>query len=336
MQVYIRSIGSFLPPRVVSNEDIVALTGGTPEWIEERTGIRNRHFVDPGMTNSMLGEHAARKALEAAGLSPKDLDVLLYATLSPDAGFPGSGVFLQRHLDRPGIPALDIRNQCSGFLYGLSIARAWLLTGSYKRALLVGSEIHSTGLSFTEAGRTVASIFGDGAGAVILEAVEDSQSHTGGRILDVRLGADGNGAEALWCELPASGLHPNIDVSYLSEGRQFPQMKSRSVFRHAVETLEREIGSLLADHGLQPDEILLVPHQSNKYMNLMVADRLGIPPENIVSTIENLANTTAASLPIGLDHAMAQGRLHEGKPVVLAAFGSGYTWGCALIQWPAA
>jgi len=334
MQVYIRSIGSFLPPRVVSNDDIVAMTGGTAEWIEERTGIRNRHFVDPGMTNSMLGEHAARRALDAAGLGPEDLDVLLYATLSPDAGFPGSGVFLQRRLGRPGIPALDIRNQCSGFLYGLSIARAWLESGTYRRALLVGSEIHSTGLDFTEAGRTVASIFGDGAGAVILESSDDSNS--GGRLIDVRLGADGSGAEALWCELPASGLHPNINASYLAEGRQFPQMKSRSVFRHAVETLERELRSLLNDHGLKPDEILWVPHQSNKYLNLMVADRLKIPHENIVSTIENLANTTAASLPIGLDHALRLGRLHEGKPVVLAAFGSGYTWGCALIQWPAA
>jgi 3-oxoacyl-[acyl-carrier-protein] synthase-3 len=319
---------------VVSNEDIVAMTGGTAEWIEERTGIRNRHFVDPGMTNSMMGERAARNALEAAGLGPEDLDVLLYATLSPDAGFPGSGVFLQRHLGRAGIPALDIRNQCSGFLYGLSIARAWLESGTYRRALLVGSEIHSTGLDFTKAGRTVASIFGDGAGAVVLEASDDAS--VGGRILDVRLGADGTGAEALWCELPASGLHPNMDASYLAEGRQFPQMKSRSVFRHAVETLERELGSLLVDHGLKPDEILLVPHQSNKFLNVMVADRLKIPHENIVSTIENLANTTAASLPIGLDFAQKQGRLHEGKPVVLAAFGSGYTWGCALIQWPAA
>lgn len=334
MHVYIRSIGSYLPPRVVSNEDIVARTGGTPEWIEERTGIRNRHFADPGMTNSMMGEHAARRALEAACLGPEDLDVLLYATLSPDAGFPGSGVFLQRLLKRPGIPALDIRNQCSGFLYGLSIARAWLSSGTYQRALLVGSEIQSTGLDFTEAGRTVASIFGDGAGAVILEA--SAETGLGGKIIDVRLGADGEGAEALWCELPASGLHPNIDPAYLKEGRQFPQMKSRSVFRHAVEVLERELSSLLTDHGLKPDEILLVPHQSNKYLNVMVADRLKIPHKNIVSTIENLANTTAASLPIGLDHAMKQGRLHEGKPVVLAAFGSGYTWGCALIQWPAA
>ncbi|MEZ4460314.1 MAG: beta-ketoacyl-ACP synthase 3 [bacterium] len=327
MDVYIRSLGAFLPPQVVTNDDIVARTGGTAQWIVEHTGIVERRFVAPGMTNSMMAEHAARDALSEGKLAASDLDALIFATLSPDAGFPGSGVFLQRHLGIAGVPALDVRNQCSGFLYGLSIAKAWLTSRTYSRLLLVGSEIQSTGLDFSEAGRSVASLFGDGAGAAVL----DTTSTTGGRVVDVRLGADGKGAEALWCELPASGLHPNIDATYLAEGRQFPQMQGRTVFRRAVETLERELNALLRDHQLAPQDVLLVPHQSSKFLNGR-CKRVEFLLHNIVSTIEHYGNTTAASLPIGLHHASQTGRL--AGPVVLAAFGSGYTWGSALLEWP--
>lgn len=336
MKVFMRSVGGYLPPHVVSNEDIVARTGGTAQWVEEHTGIRQRHFVLPGTANSTLAEHAARTALKRANIQATDLDAIVYATLSPDAGFPGSGVFLQRLLDVPNIPAIDIRNQCSGFLYGLSIARAWLSTGTYHRILLVGSEIQSTGLDFTEAGRTLAALFGDGAGAVVLthENIDtpDSPSRCNIEIVDVRLGADGRGIEHLWCELPASGLHPNIDASYLAEGRQFPRMQGRTMFRRAVETLEREIGALIQSHQLDPDDLLLVPHQANKHINAMVAERLKIPAHNLVSTIEDYGNTTAASLPLGLERAWAKGLLQPGRPIVLAAFGSGYTWGTALLR----
>lgn len=333
MSVVLRSVGGFLPPQVLTNEDIVARTGGTAQWIEEHTGIQQRHFVQPGTTNAELAEHATRTALKRAGIQPADIDAIIFATLSPDAGFPGSGVFLQRRLEVPNIPALDVRNQCSGFLYGLSVANAWLKTQTYRQILLVGSEIQSTGLDFTEAGRTMAALFGDGAGAVVLTHKSHMpQGTSAAELIDVRLGADGRGIETLWCELPASGLHPNIDASYLAEGRQFPKMQGRSMFRRAVETLEREIQTLLHDHQLNPKELLLIPHQANKHINLMVAERLRIPPENLVSTIEEYGNTTAASLPLGLERAWAKGLLQSGRPIVLAAFGSGYTWGTALLR----
>lgn len=329
MDVYVRSIGGYVPPQIVSNDDIASRTGGTAEWIAEHTGIVTRHHVDVGTSNSMLAEQASREALREAGLSTDDIQSIVFATLSPDAGFPGSGVFLQRRLDAWGIPALDVRNQCSGFLYGLSVAKAWLSSGQYKNTLLVGSEVQSTGLDYSYRGRTVAALFGDGAGAVVL----DTESKFGGRVIDVRIGADGRGIENLWCELPASGLHPNIDASYLTHGRQYPQMQGRTMFRRAVETLEREVSQLLSAHALAASDVLFVPHQANKFLNEMLAKRLGIPLEKVVSTIEEFGNTTAASIPLGLRRASLDGRLKG--PVVIAAFGSGYTWGTALLEWPA-
>lgn len=327
MSVYVTGIGSCVPADVVTNDMVRAMVGEAMGDVEAKAGIHERRWVREGTTNAELAESAIRRALDGAGITPADLDALIVATLSPDAGFPGTGVFVQRRLQRPGIPALDVRNQCSGFLYGLSIARAWLMTNTYQTIALVGSEIHSTGLDKSPQGAGVTPLFGDGAGAVILSKVPSPLE-----LIDVRLGADGQGIEALWCELPASGLHPNIHEDYLKDGRQFPKMSGRTVFRKAVETLEVELNRLFQDHAIDPKNVILVPHQSNLHLNRLLADRLGIQPAHLVSTIEDYANMTAASLPVTLERALLDGLFVAGAPVVLAAFGSGYTWGSALLR----
>lgn len=322
----ISGTGHHFPDRVVTNEELAPLIGSTPDWISERVGIQSRHWAAEGDTTSGLAESATRLALDDAELDADDLDAIVFATLSPDMGFPGSGVLLQALLEIPGTPAIDVRNQCSGFLYGLSVARAWIASGTYKRVLVVGSEIHSTGLDLSPEGKVVSGLFGDGAGAVIVEAANEPG------IIDLKLGADGRGAHALWSELPSSSLHPAFDAAYLAQGRQYPQMQGRAVFRKAVETLERELKAILNANNLKGTDVLYVPHQANKHICQMVADRVGIPLENMISTIETHGNTTAASIPCALDVAGKSGQIPAGTTVLTAAFGSGYTWGCALVK----
>lgn len=325
MATIIKGTGHYVPERYVPNEELAPQVGSDAEWIESRTGIEGRHFAS-GEATSDLALVAARIALNDAGVSPRDLDAIVFATLSPDVVFPGSGVFLQRKLGITDIPALDVRNQCSGFLYGLSIVDAWLTAGAYERVLLVGAEVHSAGLDFSEEGRSVTVLFGDGAGAWVLEKGEM------GHVRDIRLGSDGRGAENLMCRAPGSATRPHVDAESLNAKAQFPEMKGRAVFRAAVERLEREVSTLLEDHRLSPDEILFVPHQANLRISEMVAARVGIPEERVVATIQNHGNTTAASIPTAFDVARKDGRISPGTPVVIAAFGSGYTWGSALVQ----
>ena len=327
MATIIRGTGHWVPERYVPNSELAPQVGSDPEWIESRTGIQGRYFAS-GEATSDLALHAAEQALEDAGMVPEDLDAIVFATLSPDVVFPGSGVFLQRKLGLTSIPAIDVRNQCSGFLYGLSVAHGWLSAGMYERILLVGAEVHSAGLDFSERGRSVTVLFGDGAGAWVLE--RDDQA-TGG-LRDIRIGADGRGAENLMCRTPGSATRPHVDTSALDAGDHFPEMKGRAVFRAAVETLEREVRSLLDDHKLDPSEILFVPHQANLRISELVAQRLEIPDEQVVSTIQSFGNTTAASIPTAFDVARRRGDMPKGTHVVTAAFGSGYTWGTALID----
>lgn len=327
MATIIKGTGHYVPERYVPNAELAPQVGSDPEWIESRTGIEGRHFAS-GEATSDLALAASRIALQDAGMEADELDAIVFATLSPDVVFPGSGVFLQRKLGVTDIPALDVRNQCSGFLYGLSIADAWLRGGVYERILLVGAEVHSAGLDFSEEGRSVTVLFGDGAGAWILERSADGD----GNVRDVRLGSDGRGAENLMCRAPGSASRPHLDVSTLDQKHQFPEMKGRAVFRAAVERLEKEVASLLDDHGLAPDEILFVPHQANLRISEMVASRLGIPDDRVVATIQHHGNTTAASIPSAFDVARRADRMPPGTPVVIAAFGSGYTWGSALVQ----
>jgi 3-oxoacyl-[acyl-carrier-protein] synthase-3 len=344
MPSIIAGTGHYVPDRVVTNAELAPLLGTTADWIEERTGIRERRFLGAHESASSMGEQASRAALEDAGCSSQDVDAIIFATLSPDAAFPGAGVFLQRKLGIAPVPALDVRNQCSGFLYGLSIADAWLRAGVYQRVLVVGSEAHSPGLDLSEEGRSVSLLFGDGAGAVVLEDADGNQqaghqsdSKRAG-LIDICLGADGEGAEALWCEAPGSARRPHVSAEDLAQRRHFPQMKGRTVFRDAVRTLEAGIRDLFERHdiggpgaAIARDEVLLVPHQANKRINELVAKRLGLADEQVVHTIERFGNTTAASLPMALDIARKSGRAPKGRPLVLAAFGSGYTWGTALL-----
>jgi 3-oxoacyl-[acyl-carrier-protein] synthase-3 len=329
MSIVITGTGTYTPERVVSNDELAARLGTTPEWIEDRTGIKERRYVAPGEAPSDMAQKASRKALEDAGLDAADIDAIVFATLSPDVQFPGSGVYLGMKLGLEGRPAIDIRNQCSGFLYALSVAHGWLSTRLYKRVLVVGAEAHSPGLNLSEEGRNVSVLFGDGAGAVVVEPGPTSKG-----LLDISLGADGSHAESLWCELPGTASHPHISREDIDEGRHYPKMRGRAVFRAAVEHLERELSELFDRNGVDPveDNLLLVPHQANKRINELVAQRLALPEDQVVHTIDNFGNTTAASLPMALDHARREGLIWDGRLVAMAAFGSGYTWGSALLR----
>lgn len=329
MGTVIRGSGHYVPERVVTNEELAPKLGTTPNWIEERTGIRERRYISPGDSNTSLAHEAAKIALEDAGWSAEELDAVIVATLSADAVFPGVGVYLTAAMGLDGTPALDVRNQCSGFLYALSVADGWLAAKRYRKVLVVGSEVHSTSLDFSEAGRNVTALFGDGAGAVALEWDEDAKG-----LVDIRLGADGAGAELLWCEVPSARLHPSMHEDYIKQGRHVPQMQGRAVFKRAVETLEREIQAVMDDvELLDPLEaVLFVPHQANKRITELVVQRVGLKPSQVVHTIERYGNTTAASLPSALDTARRDGRAHPGRVVLMAAFGSGFTWGTAVLQ----
>lgn len=322
-------MGHFLPPRVVTNNDLAGLMETTDEWITQRTGIRERRWIEGDVGASELAEHASREALAEAGLEPRDIDMVLFATLSPDLNFPGSGCLLQARLGIPGVPAMDIRNQCTGFLYGLKTADAFIRSGMAKHVLLVGAEVHSTGIDVTTRGRDVAVLFGDGAGAAIVGPTEGES-----RVIDSELHADGRFAEILMVEAPASRLNPRLTAEMMAEGRHFPKMDGRSVFKHAVERLPEVIRSILAKNGYTLADVdVLVPHQANLRINEMVARQLGFPTEKVVNNIHKYGNTTAASIPIALHEAVQEGRVKKGQLVLLAGFGAGLTWGATLVRW---
>ena len=331
MRSAILGVGHYVPTKVVTNDDLTRIMPTSDEWIQQRTGIKERRFIEhDGIGASDLAVPAAQMALERAGRKASDVDMIIFATLSPDHNFPGSGCFLGEKLGLPGVPALDIRNQCSGFLYGLSVADAWVRTGAYKNILVVGAEVHSTGVEFTERGRDVAVLFGDGAGAAL---VGPSPSEDRG-LVSIHLHADGTGAKDLWIPAPASKHIPRITHEMLDKGDQYPKMIGKQVFRWATEKMPEVSREALAAAGIDISAIdLFVPHQANMRINQYVADKLGLPPEKVVHNIERYGNTTAATIPIGLSEAVAEGRIKEGSTVLTAAFGSGYTWGAAVLRW---
>ncbi len=325
------SVGFHVPERVMTNDDLTQWWETSDEWIRERTGIEQRHWVEPGQeAGSDLALEATRKALAAADMDASELDCIIYATLSPDYFFPGGGVFLQRKLGIKGIPALDIRNQCTGFIYGLSIADAWIRTGQYRRVLLVGSEVHSTGMDFRPEGRDVSVLFGDGAGAAILGPTEDD----GRGVLSTHLFADGRYAEKLWCESDASARFPRISHEDLDAGRHYALMEGREVFKHAVVRMPQSVRTALEANELSLEDVdLLIAHQANLRINEMVGRQLGLSEERVYNNIQRYGNTTAATIPIAVTEAVEKGLLNRGDLLLLTAFGSGFTWASAAVRW---
>lgn len=325
----IAGLGRFVPARVVTNDDLGQWMETSGDWIVQRTGIRERRWVEGDVGPTDLAVHAAEQALAAAGCTARDLDMILFATLSPDINFPGSSCLLQARLGAPGIATLDLRNQCTGFVYGLAVADQFLRTGAMRRVLVVGAEVHSSGLDVSTRGRDVAVLFGDGAGAAVLEATEGPA-----RILDTCLHADGRYAELLMLEAPASRKNPRLTAEMMEEGRHWPKMDGKAVFKHAVERLPEVAREILSKNGYTLDDVaLIVPHQANLRINEMVTRLLGVPGDKVFQNIQRYGNTTAASIPIALSEAVEEGRVKQGDLVLLLAFGAGLTWAASLLRW---
>jgi 3-oxoacyl-[acyl-carrier-protein] synthase-3 len=303
-------------------------------WITERTGIKERRFVENDtVSTTTLGVEAAQRALALAGWSPKDVDLIVAATLSPDYYFPGIGVMLQHRLGCGTIPALDIRAQCSGLVYGLSCVDGYVRSRQVKRILLVCAEVQSPVLDLTTRGRDMAVLFGDGAGALCIEGVDESAA-AGRGILDSYLGSDGGGADVLCMKVPGTATPGFVRESDVSEARIHPQMDGKVVFKNAVTRLTETAMTLLKRNNLAPQQIgLLVPHQANLRINEMVREQLGLAPEQVFNNIQRYGNTTAATIPICLSEAVEQGILKPGMLVMTVAFGAGFTWGGNLIRW---
>ncbi len=330
----IRSTGRCLPERVITNEDLTRWMETSDEWIQQRTGIEQRRWIpEEGETGaSDLGLEASRTALDRAGWKPEDLDLIIFATLSPDLFFPGSGCLLQHKLGLKSTPALDIRQQCTGFLYGIEIADAYIRSGLARRVLLVGSEVHSTGLNISTAGRDVSVIFGDGAGAVCLEAL-DSDEPVG--VLASTLHAQGEYAEALMTELPASRQNPRITEKGLQEGRHFPTMDGSRIFKLAVKRLPEVTYEALEKAGVSVDDVdMIFPHQANLRINQFYQKAMDLPEEKMFNNIQRYGNTTAGTIPICLDEALEQNLLKKNATVVFSGLGAGVTWGAVIYRFP--
>lgn len=326
----ITGTGHWVPERVVTNDDLARVMDTSDEWIRERTGIEERRWVEEGTTGAQMATRASRMALDDAGISAGEVDAVVLATLSPDHFFPGTGVYLQRELGLGTAPAIDLRAQCSGFVYGLQVSDALIRTGQYETILLVGVEIQSTGLDVSTEGRDMAVLFGDGAGAVVLQATEDADRG----VLTTHIYAEGEHAEILFGDAPASWRHPRISAEDFEQRRIYPSMTGREVFKHAVTRMPESVQEALESNGVEAADIdLLIPHQANLRISQMVQKRLGLRDDQIFNNIQKYGNTTAATIPIALSEAVRAGRLQRGDLLCLTAFGSGFTWGSALIRW---
>ena len=327
---YISGTGFYLPPRIVTNDELSSYMDTTDEWIQERTGIKERRYVEKGVGPSDLAIPATEQALKAAGLTVSDIDFIIFATSTPDFYAPGSGCVLQEKMGFNEIGALDIRVQCSGFIYGLSIAEQYIRTGNFKNILLIGAEVQSTAMNLTDEGRDTAIIFGDGAGAAIISATEENKG-----ILSTHMHSEGKYLKELWLEAPASNAgYPRITREVLDEGKQYLKMNGKEVFRHAITRFPEVINEALEANNLTSENInLLIPHQANLRITQMVQKRLGLSNDQVFSNIHKYGNTTAATIPIALAEAFNEGRIKEGDILVLAAFGAGFTWASAIMKW---
>ncbi len=330
----ISGLGSYVPENVVTNDDLAKLMDTNDAWIQERTGIKERRHIKKGDGNStsIMGVKAAIIALERAQLEPKDIELIVFATLSPDMYFPGGGVQVQDLMGMPTVPALDVRNQCSGFIYALSVADQFVKTGMYRHVLVIGSENHSGGLDFTDRGRGVSVIFGDGAGAAVVSRNEGGK----GGILSTHLHSEGKHKDELALQGPSTNYwvpqiikeNPQENIPY------YPYMNGQFVFKHAVVRFSEVINEGLQANKLSVDDIdMLIPHQANLRIAQFIQHKFKLPDDKVFNNIQKYGNTTAASIPIALTEAWEEGKIKPGDLVVLAAFGSGFTWGSAIIEW---
>lgn len=344
----IAGIGKYVPDNVVTNQDLTRYMETSDEWIQERTGIKERRYAHrTEETTTTMGVKAAEIAIQRAGLTPQDIDFIVFATLSPDYYFPGCGVLVQRAMKMKEIGALDVRNQCSGFVYALSVADQFIRSGMYKNILVIGSEKHSFGLDFSTRGRAISVIFGDGAGAVVLQPANDENRG----ILSTHLHSDGESAEILAMYNP--GTHANhwmeqkladfdeadigemfMSHQMIDNAQNYPFMDGPSVFKKAVVKFPEVIMESLDKNGYKPADLrMLIPHQANLRIAQFVQQKLGLRDDQVHNNIQKYGNTTAASVPIALCEAWEDGKIDKGDLVCLAAFGSGFTWASALLRW---
>ena len=322
----------YVPEQVITNFDLEKLMDTSDEWIQQRSGIVERRWVVPGKDTTLsMATAAAKQALDRAKITADDIDMIIFGALVTDYIFPGTGVLLQQSLGfSKTVPALDIRNQCTGFLYALSIANAWIQSGMYKRILIVGSEIHSTSLEKTSRGRDVSVLFGDGAGAVIVEASQEPAS----QILSTVLHSEGAGAPILCLKKPSSNDSPRIHWTEESNRDLFPQMEGKLVFKNAVHRMTEALQEVCEENQVKPEEIdFVVAHQANMRINQMVLDQFNIPSEKTHNTLQKYGNTTMATIPITFDEAVLEGKIKRGNLVALVAFGAGFTWGASLLRY---
>jgi 3-oxoacyl-[acyl-carrier-protein] synthase-3 len=333
LRAKITGTGMYVPDRVVTNDDLAKLMDTSDEWIRKRTGIEQRRYISEGQQPSDLAREASERALAAANLSAGELDCIVLATLSPEADFPGTSFFLQEQLGLSDTPCFDLRAQCSGFIYSLSVANSFIRSGMYRRVLVVGCEVHSTGIDLTDTGRDVSVIFGDGAGAVVLEANEAEDDAAG--LVEVRLHAEGQFAKRLWVEAPGSGFTPTrLNHELLDQRRHFPYMEGRFVFKHAVTRMPQVLLETLNAASVKLEDVdVFLFHQANLRINEYVMNQLNIEPSRCLNNIQRYGNCSAASIPMLLDEAVRGGQLQPGGIVSMTAFGSGFSWASAVARW---
>jgi 3-oxoacyl-[acyl-carrier-protein] synthase-3 len=336
----IRGVGHHVPAHVVTNSDLSQWMDTSDEWIVERTGIRERRFIEPGTTTSDLALPAIEMACQRAGIRPQECDLLIAATLSPDYFFPGIGTVLQHKLVMSHVPAIDLRAQCSGLIYSLATADAYIRAGMAKRILIVCSEVQSPILDKTNRGRDMAVLFGDGAGALVVEAQScntherPSAKNMISGVIDSAMGGDGAGAHLLFLKAPGSVVKGFMTQEAMDAGDIHPKMDGRVVFKNAVTRMTEVATTILERNGVSPSDVdLVLPHQANLRINEAVREKLGIAEDRVFNNIQKYGNTTAATIPICMSEAFEQGKLRQGQMVLTLAFGAGFTWGSNLIRW---
>jgi len=321
-------MGHYVPPRVVTNKDLEQMMDTADEWIRQRTGIEERHIVEPGLGPADLAVHSSRDAIESAGLTPGDIDLIIFATYTPEYYFPGSGVLLQRELGFREIGAIDIRQQCAGFVYGLSIADMYIRTGTYRYILVAAAEVQSAILNWSTEGRNTAVLFGDAAGSAVLGPSDEPG------ILSTYLSSQGELAESLYIESPGTKRSPFISHDDIEQRRHWMVMDGKAVFKHAIRRFCESVQESVGSNGYTLDDLdLVVFHQANMRISTMVANQMNIPDEKVFNNIHKYGNTSAATIPICINEAIQEGRLNRGDLLCLAAFGAGFIWGSSLIRW---